>query len=118
MVSNIYQSPNWQRVRLKVFERDGFTCRVCGADDRQLHCHHLRYGKETRENDCVTLCNHCHDNLEFIVKGFREDPHLVLSGNNFGLFCYLLSFGVPPEFIELWCRWMDDGRDELWCYEI
>lgn len=60
-----YRDPRWQKLRLKVFERDGFVCKECGRDDQQLHAHHKRYirGWKVWEYPVwmlVTLCDDCH----------------------------------------------------------
>lgn len=61
------KDPRWQQKRLRILERDEFTCRVCGSKERTLHVHHLAYPRE----DCdpwdssvdllVTLCEPCHE---------------------------------------------------------
>jgi len=35
--------PNWQKCRLRIFERDGFACTICGNTEHQLSVHHLCY---------------------------------------------------------------------------
>src|ERR687887_368211 len=57
--------PRWQRVRLRVFARDGWSCVACGETARTLHVHHLQYeaGKEPWEahpDTLATLCELCH----------------------------------------------------------
>src|SRR5438270_164357 len=57
--------PRWQRVRLRVFARDSWTCVVCGDLSRTLHVHHLSYerGREPWESPpdaLATLCELCH----------------------------------------------------------
>ena len=57
--------PRWQRVRLRVFARDDWSCIACGETTRTLHVHHLRYeaGKEPWESPpdaLATLCDLCH----------------------------------------------------------
>jgi hypothetical protein len=65
------KDPRWQQKRLRVMERDGFTCRDCGADDKHLHVHHCHYEKgEPWEIDdlfLLTLCEECHE-----IRGERE----------------------------------------------
>ncbi len=58
--------PRWQKLRLKVFERDNYTCINCGDADSPLHCHHLRYFRNAEPWDyhevmLVTLCDPCHE---------------------------------------------------------
>lgn len=38
-----YSSVEWQKVRLKVFERDKWICQHCKRGDKQLQVHHLKY---------------------------------------------------------------------------
>lgn len=60
------RDPRWQRKRLKILERDGWTCQICYSDTDTLNVHHLHYasGKEPWEADddhLITLCESCHD---------------------------------------------------------
>jgi hypothetical protein len=60
------RDPRWQKVRLRIFERDGFACRRCGRGDEELHAHHIvyRHGFEPWEyehEEILTLCNSCHE---------------------------------------------------------
>jgi HNH endonuclease len=60
-----------RKLRMRVLQRDGFRCVVCGrrpADhvDVELHVHHvLPWGQHgpTAEENLVTLCGTCHDGL-------------------------------------------------------
>ena len=59
------KSPQWQRRRLEVMQRDDFTCQMCGEKENTLHVHHLRYvnGRNYWEYDdweLITLCEECH----------------------------------------------------------
>jgi 5-methylcytosine-specific restriction endonuclease McrA len=66
--STLYQrllrDPRWQRVRLQVFERDGWACTRCHATGKQLQVHHTRYLSpipwETPLAFLLTLCEECH----------------------------------------------------------
>jgi hypothetical protein len=65
--------PRWQRVRLRVFARDAWSCVVCGDSSRTLHVHHLRYerGREPWESPpdaLATLCELCHGLLSPVSK--------------------------------------------------
>lgn len=75
--------PNWQKKRLKILERDQFTCQVCGDNERTLHVHHIAYFGdpwETPDRLLVTLCEVCHNeeesamkNMQYeIIKGLRQ----------------------------------------------
>lgn len=60
------RDPRWQKVRLKVFERDSWACTACGDNANTLHVHHKLYeaGKEPwdySQEYLLTLCERCHN---------------------------------------------------------
>lgn len=60
------KNPLWQKKRLEVFEKDGWKCSSCGADNKTLVAHHRFYicGREPWEyktEDLSTLCQECHE---------------------------------------------------------
>lgn len=62
--SDKLRDPRWQKKRLKILERDNWTCKYCGATDRTLHVHHNEYnGDPWNANDekLDTVCDICHD---------------------------------------------------------
>lgn len=89
------KDPRWQKVRLKVFERDGFKCLACGRETETLHVHHLVYTDgepwDAPLENLETLCVDCHQ--------FREEFN-TLAGNRthaptkfifaFERFCHLI----------------------------
>lgn len=57
--------PRWQRLRLKIMERDQFACKRCGSKTDTLHVHHIVYEKgldpwDYDGHQLVTLCKACH----------------------------------------------------------
>lgn len=63
---NALASPQWQKKRLEIMQRDNFACRYCGNQERTLHIHHKSYekGKKPWEYDnknMITLCDKCHE---------------------------------------------------------
>lgn len=49
--------------RYYVFERDNYTCQVCGAKDKILQTHHIVYrsfGGTDRAFNLLTICTDCH----------------------------------------------------------
>jgi len=63
--SELLKHPKWQKKRLKILERDKFTCQLCGDDETMLHVHHKKYTKgkkpwEYDNKDLITLCKDCH----------------------------------------------------------
>jgi hypothetical protein len=64
----LLKDPRWQKMRLKVMERDGFRCDHCDSVDNSLNVHHLIYIKNAKPweydpDDLLTLCEGCHRNL-------------------------------------------------------
>lgn len=64
--------PRWQKKRLEILQRDGFTCQYCYDTKSTLHVHHLVYETEyawEAENDSLlTLCAKCHEKYTKINK--------------------------------------------------
>ena len=61
------KDPRWQKKRLKILNRDNFTCRHCGDKEKTLHVHHKMYFSvepwEYEDFLLITLCKDCHDNI-------------------------------------------------------
>ncbi len=58
--------PLWQEKRLRIFERDKWTCQSCKDTDNTLEVHHLFYldlphAWDYSDDMLVTLCADCHD---------------------------------------------------------
>lgn len=83
-----YKHPNWQKLRLKVLDRDNYTCRICGDTESTLHVHHSFYIKgadvwDYYHMDLLTLCDSCHkethDKMDLIQWSigvlFTEEPN-------------------------------------------
>lgn len=58
--------PRWQQLRLRVFERDNWTCRNCGEKNKTLNAHHFHYHPcaegpwDYDPETIITLCADCH----------------------------------------------------------
>ena len=69
------RDPRWQQVRLRVFERDDWTCQICGAKSRTLHAHHIAYPPNSSEpweispTLLFTTCELCHE----LEHGFHRE---------------------------------------------
>jgi len=52
----------WQRIRLEVFARDGYTCQECRitGSAQQLRCAHIIDGGPAAMDNLRTLCRPCH----------------------------------------------------------
>ncbi len=60
------KDPRWQKIRLKVFERDKFRCQYCRDTKETLHVHHLEYTAGLDPWDyplesLITVCASCHE---------------------------------------------------------
>lgn len=77
------KDPRWQQLRLRVFERDAWTCQLCGRKDKTLHVHHARYQDgepwETNIELLVTACADCHEDEHETYKA-HLDLLLILLG--------------------------------------
>ncbi len=60
------RDPRWQKKRLKILDRDNFTCQLCDSKDKTLHVHHKYsyYGDDPwdyEDYSLITLCEKCHE---------------------------------------------------------
>lgn len=68
------KDPRWQKKRLKIMERDNFTCVICTDQQTTLHIHHMKYSGnpwDAPDSDLITVCKFCHHFITFI-KGKEE----------------------------------------------
>lgn len=59
------RDPRWQKLRLKILERDEWACRFCGDSESTLNVHHKWYIPDREpweypEDSLLTLCEDCH----------------------------------------------------------
>lgn len=71
--NNELKHPKWQRMRLKIMERDNWTCTKCGATEKPLNVHHHLYidGRKPWEyctSDLETVCEDCHFKVHKVKK--------------------------------------------------
>ena len=108
------KDPRWQKIRLKIFERDDWCCQLCFDRDSTLTVHHHQYnGKDpwdTPLDMMVTLCEPCHgyeyesgkisnDRLSLAVKGksfFTYQVNEIADG--FEALWHGHSLPMPPYF--------------------
>jgi hypothetical protein len=86
------RDPRWQKMRLKIMERDGFKCRHCRDKEKTLNVHHSHYTKgaapwEYDESTLLTLCEDCHAMIEqrnklMLIATFRS-PRRHIQALNF-----------------------------------
>lgn len=88
------RDPRWQRKRLKILERDNFTCVLCKDNESTLHIHHFIYKNnkepwEYNDDDLTTLCENCHEVVEkFKIKRNNNTSCVMDKGKN-GIKTYL-----------------------------
>ena len=80
--SELLKDPRWQKKRLKILERDDFTCRSCVNANNTLHVHHLYYDYklkpwEYEDDDLVTLCEDCHEIMHVLR---RNNIDIIMAG--------------------------------------
>lgn len=79
--ADLLKDPRWQKKRLKIFQRDDFTCQMCKSKENTLAVHHKKYIKgklpwEYDGKDLITFCEDCHD---FVSNHGVEDTHHLIS---------------------------------------
>lgn len=65
----LLKDPRWQKMKALVMIRDNFTCQHCGATDKTLHVHHLKYNGapwDVAYEDLITLCEDCHKEVHSV----------------------------------------------------
>ena len=76
------QCAGYYDVRYFVFDRDNYTCQVCGkSKDKILHTHHILYkslGGTDRADNLITVCTECHTSNNhkeggILYKWMKED---------------------------------------------
>lgn len=77
------KSPEWQKKRLKIFERDNFTCQLCLDTEEQLHVHHKSYDKNTKaweydDDRLITLCATCHDGITAHIEYYGNEEEFAV----------------------------------------
>lgn len=74
-LSNYYKTDKWKAKRLKVLERDNYTCKACETN-KATQVHHLSYHFFANEPlfDLVSVCVPCHEKIEYLKK---KQNHLL-----------------------------------------
>lgn len=83
----LLKSPEWQKKRLEIFERDNFSCLSCGCTTKNLQIHHLRYlAYDTLpwlypNYLLATYCEVCHETEHLIGDQVRDGFYEIMEAN-------------------------------------
>ncbi len=95
------KDPRWQKKRLKILERDNWTCQICIDKTETLHIHHLIYLKdcapwEYNNNFLITVCAECHDDICNEKPSIKDiiAHHVLLYGADDSLDWFLKNIGL------------------------
>lgn len=111
------RDPRWQKMRLKVLNRDKWTCQCCKSKEKTLNVHHTLYCGtnpwETPMENLRTLCEECHKDEKENYKSQIEALLAELQEHGFisreielimGAISYMFNssglFKSPMEFAE------------------
>lgn len=67
-VKKKYYTENWDDIRRKVYQRDGYRCVLCGKKGK-IAAHHIvpiKVSKDNSLSNLVSVCNSCHRKLEAV----------------------------------------------------
>lgn len=85
-------SDHWSELRIKKFQRVGFSCEACGSK-KKLQAHHINYRDlyDCTTDDLLALCDFCHASLHAILKSKSKTSKDFSAGQSVAL---ILS-GLP-----------------------
>ena len=81
-----YKDPRWQKKRLKIMERDEYSCTSCGDNESTLNVHHRFYRKDVKpwdqeDDELTTLCWNCHEQITELI----HDCKILITGRCWGV---------------------------------
>lgn len=113
-----FKDPRWQKLRLKILERDNWSCQICFNTESTLHIHH-RYYLPNREpwdypdKALAALCETCHDSEKETLKEVSELLIINMRSKFFADDLLEIAYGVntsifsaPPELIASAISWV------------
>ena len=83
------KDPRWQKLRLRVFERDGWKCRICDSTSNTLHAHHTYYETDSDgpwdypDETIITLCAECHESEHVCISDAKSQLFKEISLTGF-----------------------------------
>jgi glutaredoxin len=110
--------PLWQKKRLEILKRDKWACKLCKDKNTTLHIHHHEYGEgepwEIQNFMLVTLCEHCHMEVELLKKeqdfdfdnikihksnNWQSGSRIMFIGDTGTGYCYMRIYGKSGNYI-------------------
>ena len=87
--ANFRATSAYKTWKIAVFERDGFTCQLCGEKKSRdiTHAHHIKpkrlYPELVYEiNNGITLCKECHEFIGKDEQDYEELFYSIVNNNN------------------------------------
>lgn len=97
------RDPRWQKMRLKIMERDEYACRQCGDSENTLNVHHCYYDDKEpwdyESSSLLTLCEDCHKSQTESIK--FDKKHVINTLSSKGMVSY--------HFHEISCAIQESG---------
>jgi hypothetical protein len=116
--SEQYKSPEWQKTRLRIFERDNYMCVICGDAESQLHVHHSKYEKDNIFVDdefLHTLCDYCHS---YQSEVYKELSSILKQRIMFEPFILMIEIAIKTNDIIGTLKTLKNFDKGLICQEI
>ena len=105
--------PRWQKKRLKILDRDDFTCQCCGDNTRTLNVHHKSYLNnnpwDIDNTELITYCSDCHVLIE-LIKNLHDYSKIkkIIKSKLFKNNAFLYTIYLNKDTIDLYI--VNDGQ--------
>lgn len=112
--------PKWQKMRLQILERDGFSCTQCGDTEETLDVDHSYYERglkpwEYPPESLHTLCRTCHEEVGQWRIVIKELLKLVCPAAYSDVAGFLVALLVARGYVPK-CNFNDTLVDGMACY--
>lgn len=99
------KNPLWQKKRLKIMERDAFTCQACGCKEITLNIHHFKYvGNpwDCPDEFLITLCEECHEAISAVNFEIAPEKIFIRKIDRGDHFVFLMITNIGVSFFMKW----------------
>lgn len=116
--AELLRSPQWQKKRLEIMQRDNFTCQSCGSTQKTLTVHHKYYTNGCAPwdypDECyITLCEDCHENEHGLAPTPKIGKFYTYSHSDYDN--YMLCFDIDKNNNIVYLFGIDSGAgDAAW----